>query len=191
MAPSGRLAVVEVLPDIVGPDPLLVFCGLAGAESTKHREHYYGSPGNSFWESLHLSGMSPTRLRPEDEHQVVALGYGLTDLVGHWDPRWVEMDVLVTKVEKWRPEWLVLTSKNVAHEASRALGRRGRPGLGVQDWYVADAQVFVLPGTSGANQRRDYDGHPNRLSWWRDLASLVGRGEGMAGRYGRNASRDD
>ena len=31
--------------------------------------------------------------------------------------------------------------------------------------------VFVLPGTSGANQRRDYDGRPDRLSWWRDLAS--------------------
>ena len=50
-----------------------------------------------------------------------------------------------------------------------------RPSLGVQDWYVGPAQVFVLPGTSGANQRRDYDGRPNRLSWWRDLALICGR----------------
>jgi double-stranded uracil-DNA glycosylase len=28
---------------------------------------------------------------------------------------------------------------------------------------------------SGANQRKDYDGRPNRLSWWRDLAALAGR----------------
>ncbi|HTW14307.1 MAG TPA: mismatch-specific DNA-glycosylase [Nocardioides sp.] len=166
---------MEVLPDIVGREPVVVFCGLAGAESTKTREHFYESPGNSFWESLHLSGLSPRRLAPEEDRLVPELGFGLTDLVGHWDPRWVEIDELVAKTERWRPEWLAFTSKGVAFEASRALGRRGRPGLGVQDWYVGPAQVFVLPGTSGANQRRDYDGRPNRLSWWRDLAGLAGR----------------
>ena len=41
---------MEVLPDIVAPDPVVVFCGLAGAESTKLRDHYYETPGNSFWE---------------------------------------------------------------------------------------------------------------------------------------------
>jgi TDG/mug DNA glycosylase family protein len=34
--------------------------------------------------------------------------------------------------------------------------------------------VFVLPGTSGANRRKDYDGRPNRIAWWRDLAALAG-----------------
>ena len=50
---------MEVLPDIVGPDPVIVFCGMAGAESTKTRDHYYASPGNNFWECLHLSGLTP------------------------------------------------------------------------------------------------------------------------------------
>jgi len=164
---------MEVLPDIVAPEPVVVFCGLAGAESTKHREHYYASPGNSFWESLHLSGFSPRRLRPDEDVEVAGLGLGLTDLVGHWDPRWVEIDELVAKVERWAPEWLAFTSKNVAHEAARALGRR-RPGLGPHDWYLGPAQVFVLPGTSGANQRKDYDGRPHRVAWWHDLAALSG-----------------
>ncbi|MEI5673106.1 MULTISPECIES: mismatch-specific DNA-glycosylase [unclassified Nocardioides] len=164
---------MEVLPDIVAREPVVVFCGLAGAESTRSRDHYYDSPGNSFWESLHLSGLSSRRLRPDEDEVVADLGLGLTDLVGHWDPRWVEIDDLVAKVERWRPDWLAFTSKGVAQEAARALGRRGRISLGVQDWYVGPAQVFVLPGTSGANQRRDYDGRPNRLSWWRDLAALT------------------
>jgi TDG/mug DNA glycosylase family protein len=165
---------VQVLPDIVAPDPAVVFCGLAGAESTKARDHYYETPGNSFWELLHLSGFSPTRLRPEEDGRVVELGLGLTDLVGHWDPRSVDLDDLVAKVERWGPEWVAFTSKTVAHEAARAVGVR-RPGLGAADWYLGPAQVFVLPGVSGANRRKDYDGRPDRLSWWRDLAMLAGR----------------
>ena len=167
---------MEVLPDIVGPDPVIVFCGMAGAESTKTRDHYYASPGNSFWESMHLSGMTPERLRPQDDHRVVELGLGLTDLVGHWDHEtnrgWVEIDLLVANVERWRPAWLAFTSKGTAGYAAKALGHR-KPGLGVADWDVAGAEVFVLPGTSGANQRKDYDGRPNRLSWWRDLAQIT------------------
>jgi TDG/mug DNA glycosylase family protein len=163
---------VQVLPDLVGPDPRVVFCGLAGAESTRSRDHYYETPGTSFWELLHLSGLSPRRLRPDEDATVVDLGLGLTDLVGHWDPRWVEIDELVAKLERWRPDWLAFTSKAVAHEAARALGVR-KPGLGPADWYLAEAQVFVLPGVSGANRRHDYDGRPDRLSWWQDLAALV------------------
>ena len=165
---------MEVLPDIVGPEPLVVFCGLAGAESTKTRDHYYETPGNNFWQCLHLSGLTPTQLRPDEDHRVVEHGYGLTDLVGHWDPRWVEVDALVTKLATWRPEWLAFTSKGVAQEAARALGVRRPRTLGAADWYLGGAQVFVLPGVSGANRRKDYDGRPTRLGWWVELAALSG-----------------
>jgi double-stranded uracil-DNA glycosylase len=163
---------VEVLPDIVAPDPVVFFCGLAGAESTKLRDHYYETPGNSFWELLHLSGLSPRRLRPEEDATVAELRLGLTDLVGHWDPRWVEIDLLVAKLEEWHPDWLAFTSKTVAREAARAMDIRP-PGLGAAEWHLGPSQVFVLPGVSGANRRKDYDGRPDRLSWWRDLAALA------------------
>ena len=165
---------MEVLPDIVGPEPLIVFCGLAGAESTKTRDHYYGSPGNNFWAMLHLSGLTDRRLRPEEDVRIVEHDLGLTDLVGRWNPPRVDIDDLVAKVEQWQPEWLAFTSKDVAAKAARALGHR-KPGLGPTSWAIGRADVFVLPGTSGANQRRDYDGRVDRLSWWRDLSALVGR----------------
>jgi TDG/mug DNA glycosylase family protein len=165
---------MEVLPDIVGADPLVVFCGLAGAESTRSRDHYYETPGNNFWAMLHDSGLTPRRLRPDEDRKVVDYGLGLTDLVGWWGPPRVDVDGLVAKVGEWRPDWLAFTSKDVAGKAARALGRR-KPGLGPAPWYVGSSEVFVLPGTSGANQRRDYDGRPSRLAWWQDLAALVGR----------------
>ena len=43
-----------------------------------------------------------------------------------------------------------------------------RPGLGIAAWGIGRSEVFVLPGTSGANRRKDYDGRPDRLAWWRD-----------------------
>ena len=164
-----------MLPDIVGPEPLVVFCGLAGAESTKVREHYYGSPGNNFWRMLHRSGLTPRQLAPEEDHRIVEHDLGLTDLVGHWDPPRVDIDDLVEKLARWQPEWVAFTSKDVAGKAARALGHR-KPGLGPTPWTIDRADVFVLPGTSGANQRHDYDGRPDRSSWWQDLALLTGRG---------------
>ena len=107
---------------------------------------------------------------------MLALGLGLTDLVRHdeVDPPTYELDELVDKVATWRPEILAFSSKTVAAVVARELGHR-RPGLGEVDWEVAGAGVYVLPGTSGANRRHEYDGRPDRLSWWRDLAQLAGR----------------
>lgn len=169
---------MQVLPDIVGPEPAVVFCGQAGAESTRARDHYYDTPGNCFWECLHLSGMSPRLLGPEDDHLLPTLGLGVTDLVGRPGPdggrAWADVDDLVAKVERWAPDWLAFSSKATAQEAARALGRRPPKLLGATEWYVGTSQVFVLPGSSGANRRHDYDGRPTRVGWWRELAQLAG-----------------
>lgn len=167
---------MDVLPDLVGPRPLVVFCGMAGRHSVGRREHYYDGPGNSFWRMLHASGLVAEELGPQDDARLPELGLGLTDLVrdGSVDPASYDVAELAAKVEAWQPEWLAFTSKTVAQAAARSLGRR-RPQLGVAGWELAGAPVFVLPGSSGANQRHDYDGRPDRLSWWRDLAALAGR----------------
>ena len=94
--------------------------------------------------------MTSTRLRPQDDARIVEHGYGLTDLVGRWDPPRVDVDALVAKVAVWQPEWLAFTSKGAAHRASKALGRRGRPGLGAADWFLDRTQVFVDSGASDA-----------------------------------------
>ena len=166
---------MEVLTDVVATQPRVVFCGMAGAESPRLREHYYETPGNAFWELLHESGIVPTRLGPDQDREVAGFGLGLTDLVAHHavDPPSYEIDELVDRIARWQPEWLAFTSKTVAAVVARHLGVR-RPGLGPTGWDLAGASVFVLPGSSGANRRRDYDGRPDRLSWWRDLAGLAG-----------------
>lgn len=168
---------MEILPDVVGPAPRIVFCGMAGAQSPRTREHRYDTPGNDFWRLLRLSGLAPQGWGPEQEERLPELGLGTTDLVRHrgaeGEPDRYEVPELVARVERWSPEWLAFTSKTVAAVVARHLGER-RPVLGPAEWSVGPAQVFCLPGSSGANRRRDYDGRPDRLSWWVTLAEVAG-----------------
>lgn len=51
---------MDVLPDLVGARPRVVFCGMACAEATGRRDHYYAGPGNSFWQMLPAIGLALT-----------------------------------------------------------------------------------------------------------------------------------
>jgi hypothetical protein len=96
---------------------------------------------------------------------------------------WVEIERLVAAVGRWEPAFLAFTAKGTAAYAARALGHRA-PGLGLASWGIGRSEVFVLPGTSGANQRKDYDGRPNRLAWWTELAGLAALSSARGRRVG-------
>jgi TDG/mug DNA glycosylase family protein len=168
---------MSVLQDILAPELDVVFCGTAVGEGSAARGHYYGGPGNRFWQVLDEAGLTPVQLRPEDDRTLPRYGLGLTDLVknvaqSHDRGLTFDMPALVAKLEASRPLWVAFTSKKAGEVAAAALGNP-RPGLGEQAWLVADSRVFVLPSPSGANQRKAYDGRPSRLEWWVDLGQLV------------------
>lgn len=168
----------EVLPDILRPGLRVVLCGTAPGLVSAARGHYYAGPGNQFWPLLWEAGLVTERLSHEDDARVGEWGIGLTDLVktlAQSHDRGLPYDVpgLVAKVEEHRPAWVAFTSKEAGAAASRWAGRP-RPGLGVQDWLLGGARVFVLPSPSGRNQgRASYDGRATRLEWWSELGSLV------------------
>lgn len=167
---------MKVLPDILAPKLAVVFCGTAVGECQAARGHYYAGPGNSFWQLLCESGLTPHRLRPVDDVTMPSYGYGLTDLVkviSESEDRRLRFDVatLVANLETYSPRWVAFTNKAAGQAAARSLGFEA-PGLGLADWRLAQARVFVLPSASGANRRREYDGRPTRVAWWRELAYL-------------------
>ena len=170
---------VVLLPPLV-PAPRaradVLFCGVAGADPSRHRDHYFQTPGNAFWQLLHASGFTRRLLTPEEDHLLPGLGLGLTDIAAERTGadgagRAYAVAELEADVARWRPTWIALTSKTVGGVVARHLGRRP-PGLGIAGWDLAGADVFVLPGSSGANRRHEYDGRPDRLSWWRELHAL-------------------
>ena len=166
------------LPDVVAPGLDVIFCAPAVGECAALRGHYYAGPGNLFWRLLHESGFTPDRLQPSDDDSLPAYGIGLVDVVRTSPPgqRPERFDVaaFTETIPSQYPARLAFNGKHAASVVARDLGHRD-PALGRVAWLVAGVPVFVLPSSSGANQRREYDGRGTRLEWWSELSQLVHR----------------
>jgi TDG/mug DNA glycosylase family protein len=165
---------MRVLPDVLAAGLDVVYAAPAVGECAALRGHYYSGPGNDFWRLLHQSGVTARRLDAHEDTTLPRYGAGLADVVRDRDAPEPAFDVpgFITRVEQHGPRWIGFNGKQVAQAVARALGHRS-PGLGAVDWTLAGAEVFVLPSSSGANRRRDYDGRPSRLEWWRELADYL------------------
>lgn len=156
--------------DVLRPGLRAVFCGTAlGAASARVRAPYAG-PGNKFWPTLHLVGLTQRRLRPAEFGELQRWGLGLTDLcktragsdaeigTGGFDvPR------LGAAMERYRPRWLAFNGKR---SAQIALGHR--VDYGPQESPFGCVTVYVLPSTSGAAS-----GYWD-VDWWRRFAAVIG-----------------
>jgi TDG/mug DNA glycosylase family protein len=159
---------MNVLPDVLTPGLIIVFCGSAVGTRSAQRRAYYAGPGNAFWPTLFEVGLTPRRLEPEEYQSITQYGLGLTDLAktiagpdrtlsrDHFD-----REDLSAKLLQFRPRFLAFTSKRAAEEF---LGYSVNYGLLPEQ--VGDTKLFVLPSPPGA-ARRYWDLKP-----WRDLSGL-------------------
>lgn len=164
---------MDVLEDIWQPGISLAICGTAVGPCAFERGHHYAQRGNAFWRLLHDSGLTPDLLVPAGEVELPRLGIGLIDVARRFaPPDAFDVDTFVETLQRAAPAWVAFNGRIGADSVARAIGEP-RPALGAQRWTIAGARVFVLPSSSGANQRKDHGGRPDRLSWWSELAELV------------------
>lgn len=45
---------------------------------------YYDGPGNHFWQALHMSGLLENLMCAEDDHKLLDMGMGFTNIVARW-----------------------------------------------------------------------------------------------------------
>jgi G:T/U-mismatch repair DNA glycosylase len=69
------------LPDLLRPGLRVVFVGFAASEESARRRRYYARGGNAFWRLLHLAGLTPVQLRPDEDARLLDYGLGATDLI--------------------------------------------------------------------------------------------------------------
>jgi double-stranded uracil-DNA glycosylase len=160
------------VPDVLGPDLRVVFCGINPGRVSAAAGAHFANPRNDFWRLLHDAGFTPRELTPDEQLRALDHGIGLTNAVfrttrGSGDLRRGDFagaaDRLESIARDLRPAWFAFVGK----EAYRgAFGER--PEFGLQERRLAATRLFVLPSTSPANAAVPY---AERLRWFRDLAA--------------------
>ena len=150
------MPLVKPLPDVLGPDLRVLFCGINPSLVSAARGHHYARPGNRFWAALYGSGFTPRLFRPEEDGQLPALGIGLTNLVDRPTRSAGELSAeemrrgaaaLAELVSRWRPAIVAI----IGIAVWRTGFERPHATTGLQDERIAGRPVWVLPNPSGLN----------------------------------------
>ncbi|WP_448639170.1 G/U mismatch-specific DNA glycosylase [Geodermatophilus sp. URMC 63] len=158
------------LPDVVAPDLDVLFCGINPSLLSAARGHHFARPGNRFWPALHLAGLTPRRLAPEEDRELPRYGLGVTNLVDRPTRTAAELSAeelrdgvaaLEELVARYRPRVVAV----LGISAWRLATGRARAGWGRQDHRLGGARTWVLPNPSGLNAHHQLP----------DLARLYGQ----------------
>src|ERR1700724_2201542 len=71
----------KTVPDVIGPDLRVLFCGINPGLYTAAIGHHFGRPGNRFWPALHAGGFTDRVFSPYEDASLLSLRLGLTNLV--------------------------------------------------------------------------------------------------------------
>jgi TDG/mug DNA glycosylase family protein len=144
------------LRDVIAPDLDVLFVGINPSLLSAERGHHFARPGNRFWPALHLAGLTPRRLTPDEDAELPCYGLGVTNLVDRPTRTAAELaadelhagaEALAELVARYRPRVVAVLGVT----AWRAAFRRPKAGLGVQPEPVGGAETWVLPNPSGLN----------------------------------------
>jgi double-stranded uracil-DNA glycosylase len=144
------------LPDVIAPGLKVLFVGINPGLYSAATGHHFARPGNRFWPALHLAGFTPRQLHPSEQAELLAGGYGITNLVNRGTAGADELAPhefvkgrhrLAAKVRRYRPPVVAFLGVGAY---SQAFGLRSA-GIGRQKGTFEGAQVWVLPNPSGLN----------------------------------------
>ncbi len=151
-----QAAAGKTLPDVLAPGLKLWFVGINPGLYTAAVGYHFARPGNRFWPALERAGFTPRQLAPEEQHELLDYGYGITNVVTRATAGAAELSgeelvqggqQLEEKVRRLRPKMLVFLGIGAYRKAF------GRPkaAIGPQEETVGGVPVWVLPNPSGLN----------------------------------------
>ena len=147
-----------VVPDLVADDLDVLLCGINPGLWTAWSGHHFGRPGNRFWAALHLAGLTPRLLRPDEQDQLPGMGIGITNVVPRTTAAASELtpqeiraggERLAALVARVRPGVVVVLGVG----AYRTAFGHPRATLGRQPEPLAGVPVWVAPNPSGLQAR--------------------------------------
>jgi len=162
---------MTVLPDVLEPGLMVVFCGTAVGAMSAQVGAYYAGRGNLFWEVLDRTGLTPRKLDPREFVTLPKHRVGLTDLakIHSGSDKAIsssDFDIprFCSKIKKFTPKVVAFNGKT---SAKVFFGYSVDCGGPRRDERLGETVIFVLPSTSAA-ARKYWD-----ESRWRELADFV------------------
>ncbi len=144
------------VPDVIAPGLQILFCGINPGLYSAWARHHFARPGNRFWPALFAAGFTPRLLRPDEEHELLQLGYGITNLVDRATLGSAELSreelvaggrVFAKKVQKYQPRAAAILGVS----AYRLAFDRPAAQVGPREERIGSTLVWVLPNPSGLN----------------------------------------
>lgn len=145
-----------MLDDVLGPSLDVLFCGINPGLMSEATGHHFARPGNRFWPALHLSGFTPRRLAPSEQHLLPSYGLGITNVVARPSATAAELTKaelieggarLAALVADVRPKVLAV----LGISAYRTAFARPKAAIGPQEERLEGVAVWALPNPSGLN----------------------------------------
>ncbi|WP_395063229.1 G/U mismatch-specific DNA glycosylase [Paraburkholderia silvatlantica] len=152
----------QCLPDIVEPGLSVLFCGINPGMRAVAMGHHFDGRGNRFWRVLHLAGFTNEAFRPENDRELLPLGFGLTTAVSRATARADELSKaeiqavaaqFELKIQHYAPKFIAFLGKMALAEMS---GKRDIE-WGLQSSRFGGARAWVLPNPSGLNRAFSLD----------------------------------
>ncbi|HEY0930112.1 MAG TPA: G/U mismatch-specific DNA glycosylase [Gemmatimonas sp.] len=149
-------AVTKTVPDLLAPELRVLFCGINPGLYTSAVGHHFARPGNRFWPALHGAGFTPRLFSPWDEHELLPLGYGITNMVARTTATAAELSAeeyvaggerLRRVVQQYRPR--VVAFMGIG--AFRTAFGKPKAVLGLQPETLGTTALWALPSPSGLN----------------------------------------
>lgn len=146
----------KTVRDVIAPSLRVLFCGINPGLYSGATGHHFARPGNRFWPTLHQAGFTPRLLHPSEERELLAYGYGITNLVARATATADELAPeelvagqrrLKSKVKRYQPQVVAV----LGISAYRTAFGQKLVTLGRQPDPLAQAVVWVLPNPSGLN----------------------------------------
>ncbi|WP_066172227.1 mismatch-specific DNA-glycosylase [Bacillus marinisedimentorum] len=133
----------------------VIFVGFNPSVKSGETGHHYANPTNRFYKLLHHAGLTPRQYRPEEDQDLLKLGYGFTNIVAR--PTKAAADItreeyaegrkiLQKKIKQYMPKVVCFVGKGVYQQYSK----RNNVDWGIQDSPVVEETCeYVAPSSSG------------------------------------------
>ncbi len=144
------------IPDLIAPNLRILFCGINPGLYSGATGLHFARPGNKFWPALYAAGFTSRLLAPWENRELLASGYGVTNLVQRTTATAAELSddefragrlALARKVKKYSPKWVAVLGLG----AFRSGFDKPHAKIGRQVERIGPAGLWVLPSPSGLN----------------------------------------